>query len=95
MYTFRSGDPFWLAGVADFEPKQRIIDIELFNYQGTNFLELVEEPISSSFGHIQLKLVNCDSLQASIEHDNQIFEFNMSRIANTAYKPYCLDPITR
>ncbi|MGJ8662189.1 MAG: hypothetical protein ACSHWU_01005 [Marinicella sp.] len=95
FYTFRDGDPLWLAGVADYLPNQQSIDIDLFEYAGTNFLELVEEPSKGWFGQINLQMSGCDQLQASIKHDNQLIDFNMRRVDNINHKTLCLTQINR
>ncbi len=93
FYTFRDGDPLWLAGVADYLPNQQSIGIDLFEYAGTNFLELVEEPIAEPFGRINLQMSACDQLQTSISHHSQVTEINFRRINNTNNKNLCLSQI--
>ncbi len=93
IYTYRDEKPLWLAGVKDFTANQDSIEINLTDYRGTGFLELVEEPIQTAFGKVQIELMNCDQLQATVLHNNQTFKLNLNRIDNTTFKKYCLEQI--
>ena len=74
MYTYRNSNPLWLAGVEDFMPNQDAIAINLTEFRGTGFLQLVEEPIQTTFGSLEIKPTGCDELQATVLHNNETTE---------------------
>ncbi|MEZ5471446.1 MAG: hypothetical protein R3E90_06680 [Marinicella sp.] len=90
MYTFHNGQPFWVAGNTDYSPGQSSIQIDLFDFQGSNFFELFEEPARNEFGTITITPSGCDSMHIQVAHDGLTHDFNFRRINNTTYKKYCL-----
>jgi hypothetical protein len=74
-------------------PNQDAIAINLTEFRGTGFLQLVEEPIQTTFGSLEIKPTGCDELQATVLHNNETTELNLSRIDNTTYDKYCLKQI--
>ncbi len=91
MYTYQNGQPFWLAGNRDFSPGQTSLEIDLFDYRGTEFLELVEEPERNAFGSIEITPLSCDKIHLQLTHEGAVTEFDFSRINNTSYDKYCLE----
>lgn len=92
LYTYRNGQPLWLAGDANYLPGQASVQINLFDFQGTNFLELVEEPSRNEFGTITITPNGCNSLHVNLINNDSNFDFNFVRIDNTVYQKYCLEP---
>ena len=95
MYTYKDGQPFWVAGNVDYFPGQASIEIDLFDFQGAEFLELINGPERNSFGSIIITPTSCDSIQLQLTQAGSVNEFNFNRINNTTYKKYCLEVVNQ
>lgn len=93
LYTFRNGEPLWLAGNADYSPNQESITINLSEYYGANFLEYLDETLQSEFGQVTLEMKACNQLKADLIHQGESRQFDLYRIDNTTFDKYCLEQI--
>ncbi len=88
-YLFRDGQPLWLAGNTNLNDSPDTLTIDLYEYDGPQLFEPNQTANRNFFGRIELELMSCNTLQASIEADDQIHQLLLNRADNTFYKGWC------
>jgi hypothetical protein len=92
FYLYRDGQALWLAGDQNYTPGQASIDIDLFEYNGIDFLETNNPPDRQSFGTLSLTFTDCGRLSGSLTHGSQAQEFTFLRIDDIAFNHQCVSP---
>ncbi len=92
VYTQENGSPLWLAGVADIELPQASIEVELSQFEDTNFFEPETNPTNIPWGTITLEMTACDGLKATFNQAaTNPRTINLVRIDNTSFNYLCSD----
>ena len=89
VYTFRDGQPLWLAGVADLVGHPNEIEVTLYEYDGAEFLQPQQNPNQQQFGSIHLSFSGCNSLQAEINGEQTSQSIRFVRAENKEYDIWC------
>jgi hypothetical protein len=90
LYLFRDGAPFWLAGATDVVAGQAEVDIELFEFNGANFLDN-QAPDQIPFGFMNLKFTTCDQMQATVSYGDSITSLDLRRVDDRSFQSRCFD----
>ena len=90
LYLFRDGAPFWLAGATDVVAGQPDVDIELFEFNGANFLDN-NAPNRIPFGFMNLRFTACDQMQASVSYGSSMTSLDLRRVDDRSFQTRCFD----
>jgi len=90
LYLFRDGAPFWLAGATDVIAGQPAVDMELFEFNGANFLDS-EAPERIPFGFMNLRFTACDRMQATVRYGTSQTSLDLRRVDDRSFQDWCFD----
>jgi hypothetical protein len=90
LYLFRDGAPFWLAGATDVNAGQPVVDMELFEFDGANFLDS-EAPERIPFGFMNLRFTACDRMQATVRYGTSQTSLDLRRVDDRSFQTWCFD----
>ncbi len=90
-FTFRDGEPFWMAGMAELQPPQDTIHMTLYEYSGIGLFEADSTPSQESFGELELNMTSCNQIQATIETVDETIELALYRLDDVTFTQNCVD----
>lgn len=90
-FTFRNGQPLWLAGMAELNLPQQSIEMVLSEYAGIGLFEPNATPDSTEFGTLELMMMSCNSLSATITTTSESFTMNLVRLDDVTFTQSCVD----
>lgn len=90
FYLYRDGKPLWLAGVSNYELGQSSINIDLYEFNGANYLD-TNPPTGQVFGSLQLAFTGCSSMNGTLNYENQSKSLSFNRVDDASFKFICLD----
>jgi ELWxxDGT repeat protein len=94
LYTFRNGEPLWLAGNTDYLPGQSALSLQVFEFQGGDFLSEDQPPQAALFGTLTISPQACDELTAVITGE-ATHALHLQRFQNSLTDRYCLTEATQ
>jgi len=90
-YTFRNGNQLWFAGNKDIEIPQASIEIELFEFSGTEVFEQNTSPVRSRFGSIKLEMISCNKMLSKLLANDREIEILLTRIDDVKQLSTCIE----
>ncbi len=88
-YLFNNNEPLWLAGVSNYIPGQKNITIELFEFQGADYLDYTTTPSSNTVGSMTLTPQSCHTMTGEFEYNGQLTSLNFNRINDSSFNSRC------
>ncbi|WP_223787365.1 hypothetical protein [Marinicella meishanensis] len=91
IYTFRNGQPLWLAGSANIENNQQTITMAISEYRGIDLFEQGNTPEQQAFGSLTMGFTGCDAMLAVIDYGDDTVALNLTRIDDVTFVDRCID----
>ncbi len=94
VFSQAEGQPYWLAGNADFSPGDDVITMDLLDIDGGNFFDdQAALPSSEVVGQLTLSRSSCNGLSATFNMNDQSLSrtVTLGRLANTLLSRRCVE----
>ncbi len=92
VYTYKNGQPLWLAGVGEVQLGQTSVELLLASYNGLDTFEAGFSANQEIFGSLKITMTGCNTLSAELNSNaGENYALSLSRINNINYSHLCID----